>query len=444
MDPLDPVAPDVLADLMLASALEGHVDLVAMRSAGDSWDVTVESDGKAVAGMRIPVEVGEAAAARLWSAARIHPQLGGGDGRGHVARITVRVGARTGAVVLSLGATAEGTRVEIQRLASSTERPASLKRCVECGAYHPPQRILCEVDGSALLDVTEDPIVGGTIGAYRVGEVLGAGQMGAVFAAVHAIIGRPVAIKVLHRSLAQNPLIVRRFLSEARAASRLRHGNVVAVTDFGLLRDARPFLVMERIAGAPLERRLEDGGALLPAAALLVAREIAWALDAAHAAGVVHNDLKPANVMLLDGSTDEAPRLKLVDFGAAALREDMASEGGLTIGTPHYMSPERANGEAGDARSDLYALGVMLYEMLSGYVPLTGASPAAVLFAQVYHEPPLLKSPHGRLPGAVLALVERALQKKAASRHQTAGELAAGIDEALEAVRRRGWSRFLH
>src|SRR5580700_5321044 len=117
MDPLDPVAPDVLADLMLASALEGHVDLVAMRSAGDSWDVTVESDGKAVAGMRIPVEVGEAAAARLWSAARIHPQLGGGDGRGHVARITVRVGARTGAVVLSLGATAEGTRVEIQRLA---------------------------------------------------------------------------------------------------------------------------------------------------------------------------------------------------------------------------------------------------------------------------------------------------------------------------------------
>ena len=443
MDSLDPIAPDALADLMLAGALEGRADVIAMQPSGDGCAVTLEAAGAVVAGLRVPREVGEAAAARLAAAARIDVRGAPGDGPGHVARLAVCTGTRTGMVVLSMGALGAGARVEIQRLASSAERPASLKRCTSCGAFHPPQRSVCDADGAPLLDVADDPVVGGTIGVYRIGTLLGAGQMGAVFAAVHALIGRPVAVKVLHRSLAQHPVIARRFLNEARAASRLRHEGVVEVTDFGLLRDARPFLVMERIAGEPLELRLERDGALLPRAALLLAREIAAALGAAHAAGVVHNDLKPANVMLLVGSTDEAPRLKLVDFGAAVLREETTGESGPIIGTPHYMSPERANGERGDARADLYALGVMLYEMLSGHVPHTGGCPAAVLYAQVWHPPPLLESPHGRLPAAVLGLVSRALEKSPAARHQTAAELTTGIDLALAALDRPGWRRLL-
>jgi serine/threonine-protein kinase len=443
MEALDPVAPDALADLMLAGALEGHADVIAMQPADGACAVTLEAGGAVAAELRVPREVGEAAAARLASAARFVTRSGPGGGPGHVARIAVRTSGRTGVVVLSMGALDGASRVEIQRLASSAERPASLKRCTSCGAFHPPQRVVCDVDGEPLLDVIDDPVVGGTIGVYRIGTLLGAGQMGAVFAAVHALIGRPVAVKVLHRSLAQNPVIVRRFLTEARAASRLRHEGIVEVTDFGLLRDARPFLVMERIAGGPLESRLEREGALLPRTALLLARAVAEALGAAHAAGVVHNDLKPANVMLLDGSTDEAPRLKLVDFGAAALREETMGESGPIIGTPHYMSPERANGQRGDARADLYALGVMLYEMLAGQVPHTGACPAAVLYAHVWNETPPLKSPRGRLPAAVLGLVSRALEKSPGARHQTAAELTAGISEALEALERPGWRRLL-
>ena len=443
MTALDPVAPDALADLMLAGALEGRADVIAMQPSDDACAVTLEAGGAVVAGLRVPREVGEAAAARLASAARFGAHGAPDSGPGHVARLAVRAGSRTGVVVLSMEARGAASRVEIQRLASSAERPASLKRCTSCGAFHPPQRRVCDVDGEPLLDVTDEPAVGGTIGVYRIGAQLGSGQMGTVFAAVHALIGRPVAVKVLHRSLAQNPVIARRFLTEARAASRLRHQGIVEVTDFGLLRDARPFLVMERIAGQPLDSRLERDGALLPRTALLFARDIAAALGAAHAAGVVHNDLKPANVMLLDGSTDETPRLKLVDFGAAALREETVGESGPIIGTPHYMSPERANGQRGDARADLYALGVMLYEMIAGHVPHTGVCPAAVLYAHVWQEPPLLKSPHGRLPAAVLGLVSRALEKRPGARHQTAAELTADIGTALEALERSGWRRLL-
>jgi serine/threonine-protein kinase len=445
LDPvaLDPIPPDALADMMLAGALEGHADVIAMQPSADACAVTLESGGAVVAGLRVPREVGDAAAARFAAVARFAAAAAPDAGPGHVARLAVRTGTRSGVVVLSMGALGSAARIEIQRLASSSERPASLKRCPSCGAFHPPQRVVCDVDGAGLLDVPDDPVMGGTIGVYRIGSLLGAGQMGAVFAGVHALIGRPVAVKVLHRSLAQNPVITRRFLNEARAASRLRHENVVEVTDFGLLRDARPFLVMERLAGEPLEERLAREGGLVPRTALLLSRVIAAALGAAHAGGVVHNDLKPANVMLLSGSTDEVPRLKLVDFGAAALREEAAGDSGLVIGTPHYMSPERANGEQGDARADLYALGVMLYEMLSGHVPYTGPCPEAVLYAHVWQEPAPLKSPHGRLPAAVLELVSRALKKAPTARYQTADEMTAGIDQALEAVNRPPWRRLL-
>src|SRR5580700_2203031 len=171
MRPLDPVAPDVLADLMLASALAGHAEVVAMCSGAEHCAVMLETGGKMFAGLWVPVEVGEAVAARLSSAAGIALRLGGGDARGDVVRLAVRAGGRTGLVVLSMGMPGEGSRVEIRRLASYGGHVTALKRCTRCGAFQPPQRVACDTDGAPLADVAEDPVVGGTIGAYCVGAL---------------------------------------------------------------------------------------------------------------------------------------------------------------------------------------------------------------------------------------------------------------------------------
>jgi serine/threonine-protein kinase len=237
--------------------------------------------------------------------------------------------------------------------------------------------------------------------------------------------------------------MARRFLSEARAASRVRHPNVVDVTDVGLLSDGRPYMVMERLAGESLEARLDRSGPLAPLSALLVAREVALALGAAHEGGVVHRDLKPANVILLETSRDDAPRLKLVDFGAACLTGAVADESEGLIGTPAYMSPEHARGEPTDGRTDIYALGILLFEMLCGAQPFTGANAREILLAHLSLPAPPLESPSGTMPQAVQRVVARALRKNAGERHQSAAELVADLDHAIAAAGRRDWRRWL-
>lgn len=444
---IDPIGPIALADLMLAAALRGEADFVLLRVEDDVGTVSLTSGAALLGRLRVPADVGSAAAARLAIVAGLDPLIEAGslEGRSNVARARIRAGDERGEVLVSACASARGIDVEVHPLVRGRRARGrnTLKRCATCGAYQPAQRDACDRDGGALIEVADDPRPGGTVGAYRVHEKLGEGSMGSVLAGEHAIIGRPVAIKVIHRSLAETPAVARRFLCEARAASRLKHPNVVEVTDFGLLDDGRPFIVMERLAGESLERHIERAGALPPRAALLVAREVALALDAAHAAGVLHNDLKPGNVLLLDGATEDAPRVKLVDFGAAHLSGDVDSPDELVIGTPHYMSPERARGEPGDARADLYSLGIALHEMLSGEVPFLADSAHAVLLAQMRQIPPPPASPHGALPQRVTRLVARLLAKKPAERHQSARELVADIDGALEAVSRTGWRSWL-
>jgi serine/threonine-protein kinase len=359
-----------------------------------------------------------------------------------MARFEARVGEQVGELILSMNTCGGGLDLEIHPLYASGRPPGrrvSLKRCPACRAYQPPQRARCDEDGAILEDVEDDPSPGGTIGTYRIDDVIGQGSMGLVFAAEHAFIRKLVAIKVLHRALAEDAAIVRRFLREARAASQLAHKNVLEVTDYGMLPDGRPFMVMERLSGEALDKRLERDGALPTRAALLVAREIAVALEVAHAAGVLHNDLKPANVVLLEGSTDEAPRLKLVDFGAASLAADGPEGDDLTIGTPHYMAPERVIGRPPDARSDVYALGVVLYEMLTGQVPFTGGTNGAVMLAQVRQPVPALCCPEGPPPGRVARMVERALAKAPADRQETMTDLVADLDASLSLVGRRTW-----
>lgn len=432
----DPIDPCALADLMLAAVTRASVDVVTLRADDAGYLVEVVAEGRPVSRLSVPGDVGLATAVRIARAAKLDlPIPPWGEGKGGVARLGLRFERETLEVVVSVGAGARGLDLEIHPLAQHARAQShAIRRCTSCRAYMPAQRTVCDHDGAALEEVAEDPRPGGVIGAYRIDGQLGRGGMGEVLAGEHAIIGRRVAIKVLRKDMADDLAIVRRFLREARAASRLRHPNALEVTDFGLLADGRPYMVMERLVGESLEDVLARRGALEVRAALLVAREIAAALAAAHEVGVIHNDLKPANVMLVDGSTEAAPRLKLLDFGAAHIMDEGLDADGLSIGTPHYMSPERACGRSVDERSDLYALGVVLFEMICGHVPFDADSQSGVLYAHTRDPIPDAASAFGPVPKRVQRLIRRALAKEPAARYRSAADMIRDLDAAIQAA----------
>ena len=273
-------------------------------------------------------------------------------------------------------------------------------------------------------------LIGSVVGSYKVLSYLGAGGMGAVYLAEHMRIGQAVALKVLHADMARDPKLVRRFEDEARAAARAGHRNIVQVFDFGELPDGRSYFVMERLKGQSLAQVISAGNRLPVQQALLIAREIALALGAAHRAGVVHRDLKPDNVFLVDDDGD-AMAVKVLDFGIAKLQRDPGraglTEAGLVFGTPSYMSPEqaRASGDI-DGRSDLYALGIVLFEMLTGYVPFKG-EPGEVLAKHILTAPPDPRAIVGTIPEPIALLVLRLLSKDREERFANAEALVAEL-----------------
>ena len=271
---------------------------------------------------------------------------------------------------------------------------------------------------------------------YRIVDQLGEGGMGAVFRAEHVHMKKMVALKVLLGELARHPEVVARFEREAVAAANIEHPNIVNATDFGKLADGSFFLVMEYVPGRSLRMELGTGMALEPARAIRIARGILSAIDAAHAKNIVHRDLKPENVMLVERDGDR-DFVKVLDFGIAKVDmissdEDQNPEGkkltrtGAVIGTPEYMAPEQALGQQVDARSDLYSLGVMLYEMLTGKPPFHG--PAIVVMRKQVLEaaPPLPAEVASAMPG-IVPVLEKLLQKEPQNRHQTANELRAAL-----------------
>ncbi len=281
---------------------------------------------------------------------------------------------------------------------------------------------------------------GDFIGRYRTLGVIGHGGLGIVYRAVHEALERPVAVKVLHAQGAHDEMATARFLREARAASRARHPGIVEVLDFGQCTDGRSFLVMELVEQPTLEHRLADGAFPLEQA-VLVARSIAQALGAAHDAGVVHRDLKPSNVFV-----DEDFNVKLSDFGAAKIVGQVGPEltqEGTTVGTPHYMSPEHARGLPVDRRTDLYALGCVLYEMVSGKPPFEGQTALDVLSQHIGAPPPVPVSPHGPVPHALARVIRRGMAKNPGERHQTAAEMIADLHQAAASLGRTGWRRWL-
>ncbi|MBZ0237445.1 MAG: serine/threonine protein kinase, partial [Deltaproteobacteria bacterium] len=234
---------------------------------------------------------------------------------------------------------------------------------------------------------------------------------------------RPVAIKILHGVYRADPIATGRFLREARTASRARHPRIVEMLDLGNLPDGRPYLVMELVEHPNLMQRLR-GGIVEPVAAVRIAQGIALGLAAAHAVGVVHRDVKPSNVFV-----DDALAVKLADFGTAKLMNggDGLSRDGMIVGTPSYMSPEHIMGFDVDGRADLYALGCILFQMLTGKVPYRANDMRALLALHLNAEVPVVASPFGRLPAELVSLVRAMMAKDVVHRPPHAADVASQL-----------------
>jgi serine/threonine protein kinase len=250
---------------------------------------------------------------------------------------------------------------------------------------------------------------------YRVAELLGRGGMGVVYRARHLVLDRDVALKIVPPELGGGAATVR-FEREARNGARLDHPGCARVLDVGTTPDGHRFLAMELVEGPTLRTRMAEPTRVAEAARLAMA--ILDALDHAHERGVVHRDVKPENVLLAAGS-----RPVLIDFGLSwALGDARVTRRGTTVGSPSYLAPERALGQDGDGRADVYAVGVILYEMLAGRRPFAAATPLELAWAQAYRDPPFLGTVAPALPLALAALVHRALVKDPAAR-PTAAEM---------------------
>jgi serine/threonine protein kinase len=324
-----------------------------------------------------------------------------------------------------------------------------MQACSGCGMATAEPGRFCPACGAVLVDpagetygappVAAEPgapgaipagsLVGRAIGDFVIDGVIGGGSFGTVYRGRQLGLDRAVAIKVPTYEIAADPVAARRFAREARAAARVVHPGVVAIYAVGELDDGRPYLAMQLIDGEPLHRLVEAGPVPV---ALRIVRDIASALSETHAAGVIHRDLKPSNVMWRrDRNGDD--RITLVDFGIAVCRPGNADATRLTtgglIGTPHYMSPELAQGEQVDARADLYSLGCLLFELITGTTPFDGSG-FEVLIAHLGRPAPRA-SERLAVPEPVDRLIEALMQKKPDDRPASADAVVAMLDEAI-------------
>lgn len=283
----------------------------------------------------------------------------------------------------------------------------------------------------------DDPMIGMIIeGKYKLIAKLGTGGMGCVYRAERLLIGDQVAVKILHQEHVAQPQSFERFRREAQAAARLKHPNAVLIYDFGITADRLVYLVMELVEGQTLRQIIKTSGPLTPTAAAEIISQVCSALEEAHRQQIVHRDLKPDNIIV--NPTFTGLRTKVLDFGIAKLRDlttrDLTQTGSV-MGTPHYMSPEQCLGEELDNRSDIYSLGIVLYEMLTGIVPFNSPISTAVVVQHVNQKPSSLRAINVSISEDVERVVLRALEKKRDDRQETATTLSAELNAA---VRGRG------
>jgi serine/threonine-protein kinase len=270
------------------------------------------------------------------------------------------------------------------------------------------------------------------IGQYVIRERIGEGGMGAVYRAEQRTVGRDAAIKVLHPQLS-TPALAERFQQEARAASQLNHPHIVTIYNYGTMEDGTPFLAMEYLDGVSLQQTIARSGALSPERAVRIASQIGDSLDEAHRNGIVHRDLKPQNVMLVERS-QQPDFVKVLDFGMAKVQGVDMTADGVLCGTPRYMSPEQLRGGKIDGRSDLYSLGVVLFEMLAGRTPFQADSVLGFVHKHLNEPPPSLAEvvPSKRVGPALEDLVRRLLAKDPAERPKRAADVVDELAHVLD------------
>jgi eukaryotic-like serine/threonine-protein kinase len=313
-----------------------------------------------------------------------------------------------------------------------------VKVCSQCAVQYPDALEFCPRDGERLplppggTQAMYDPLIGTTIdGRYIIEALLGEGGMGQVYAARHAIIDKRVAIKVLRKEAAADESSAQRFIVEAKAASKIGHQHIVDITDFGVLPAGNAYFVMEHFAGPTLGKLIHDLRTLPPTRAIGIAIQTARGLHAAHMQSIIHRDLKPENIFVLerDGQTDF---VKIVDFGIAkdVKAGKRLTAVGMVLGTPEYMSPEQATGQETDHRVDQYALGCILYEMLTGDVPFKAENAPKTLTKHVFEAvvPPSKLRPELAIPDVVEKVVMRMLEKKPEQRYADMMALIAALE----------------
>ena len=313
-----------------------------------------------------------------------------------------------------------------------------MKTCPQCGTEYDVQTKFCPTDGSRLRSApgSGDDIIGSIIAdRYHVIRKLGEGGMGQVYLAEHVKMGRMSAIKVMTPSLVHDADAVGRFNREAANASKINHPNIAAIYDFGETSDGLIYLAMEFVEGESLTKLCEALGALPAPRAAEIARQVASALEAAHERGIVHRDLKPDNIMISRGR-DGADLVKVVDFGIAKAAEgagQKVTRTGLVVGTPEYMSPEQLTGDTLDGRSDLYALALVTFNMLTGMLPFTGQTTQEALLKRLTERPLSLAEARPDLfwPPALQTVLDRALSRLASDRYQHASEFGSALVGAV-------------
>jgi serine/threonine protein kinase len=310
--------------------------------------------------------------------------------------------------------------------------------CPECGAAQ-GQAGFCPSDGTPLAPIGDDALLGAQIGAYRVARLLGVGGMGRVYKGVHPQIGSRVAIKVLSRECSDRRDLVERFFAEAKAVNVIRHENIVNVLDLATLPDGRPYIVMEYLDGAPLASAIEAGLPLPIGGVARLASEVLDALGAAHGKGIIHRDLKPDNIFVTPSG-----RAKVLDFGIAKLQHaelgGSATHTGSLLGTPQYMSPEQAAGKPVDARADLYAMGVILFECTTLQKPFVAESLFDLLRAHIEAPPPSPRALRPDLPPQLEQVILTALAKHPEQRFPSASAMNLALQQATQQLTAEQWT----
>jgi tRNA A-37 threonylcarbamoyl transferase component Bud32 len=301
-----------------------------------------------------------------------------------------------------------------------------------------PSVVNANVNPNATAIFTEEEpkiedLTGRSIGNYLITEKLGEGGMGAVYKGEHKLIGKKVAFKFLLRELSNKPDLVQRFFNEAKAVNQVGHPNIIDITDFGVTADGYHYFVMELLEGQELSKALKGGGPMDQPRAFHIVRQAADALAASHARGIVHRDLKPDNIFLINRPGDR-DFCKLLDFGIAKLLENNdemhKTRTGMVLGTPYYMSPEQANGDEVDHRTDIYALGIIMYQMLTGRVPFTGKTFSQIMVALLTAPPEPPRNLNPQITEATNALILKAIHKDKNQRFQTMREFLDALNQA--------------